>query len=61
MTESEIIDRVYEQTIEGAARLLFQELMFPDIDTTARHENAERKFKAALKAAAFARDRAKTL
>jgi hypothetical protein len=61
MTESEIIDRVYEQTIEQAARVLFGELMLTDINTTVRHENAERRFKYALTAAAFARDRAKVI
>jgi len=61
MTDSDIIDKVYEQTIEQAARILFQELMLEDYANTVRHETAERRFKAGLNAAAAARDRAKVL
>ncbi len=61
MTESEIIDKVYEEVIEQAAKILFQELMVSDSNGTVRHENAERRFRAGLTAAASARDRAKSL
>ena len=61
MTESEIIDKVYEDVIEQAAKILFQELMIADSNGTIRHESAERRFRAALSVAASARDRAKSL
>jgi len=61
MTESEIIDRVYEQTIEQAAKILIQDLMIQDNNGTIRHDNAERRFRYALTAAAAARDRAKEI
>ena len=61
MTESEIIDKVYEDTIEQAAKILFQELMIADNNGTVRHESAERRFRAGLLLARAARDRAKSL
>jgi hypothetical protein len=61
MTESKIIDKVYEDTIEQAARILFQELMIEDHNGTVRHENAKRRFRYALKAAMDACIRTKAL
>jgi hypothetical protein len=59
VTVREIIDRVYEDNIEQAARMLFQELMIEN--GAVRQETAERRFKAGLKAAAAARERARIL
>ncbi len=61
MTESEIIDKVYEEIIAQAAKILFQEIMVADYNGTVRIDSAERRFRAALTAAAGARDRAKSL
>jgi len=61
INDGEIIDRVYEQTVEQAARVLFNELMIEDHSGTVRHANAERRFRYGLKLAAAARDRAKFL
>jgi hypothetical protein len=61
MTEAEIIDKVYADTVEQQARTLLQELMVENPDNTVRHENAERRFRYGLKAAMSARDRAKVL
>lgn len=61
MTENEIIDKVYAEIIEQAAKICFQELMLEDYTGTVRHENAERRFRFALTAAAVARNRIKSL
>ncbi len=61
MTESEIIDKVYDDTIEQAVRMLFQSLMLSESYSYVRHEEAERRYKFALTAAETARNRAKSL
>jgi hypothetical protein len=61
MTESEIIDKVYEDIIAQAAKVLLLDFMVDDNLLTVRHESAERRFRAGLSAAATARDRAKVL
>jgi hypothetical protein len=56
MTQAEIVEKIYEKTIEQQAEILFQELMIEDRND--RHASAKRRFQNGLKAATFARERA---
>jgi hypothetical protein len=59
MSEGEIVDQVYEHTVQQICTQLFNALINPN--NAANYQNAERNFQTGIRRAQEVRDRAKQL